>query len=322
MQRLRGQPGQRVEQRGAAVRVQMHRRLVQQQQRREAARLGRAARRGRARRRSAAPSAGRCWPARPARPVAASASAMSARCAPSGGDPAAASRARAAARPARSQSSTASAGAAARRSAIGQSSATRRPGTAPASAAGQRRVQARHQRRAGGRGGDGVARHGVLQRRPARRGRRGPAASRRLRLAIAVSCAATSRAWPGSSAQTSRSRKRRRPDAPSWNSRSICGVSQTAATRSASSAWLRGAAPSRRNTRRSAGPSGRRAGADVAGALRRVEAPGDRPGAGRAVAAPREVGQPRAAQAAAGHQQGDGFQQVGLARCRSARTAR
>ena len=62
--------------------------------------------------------------------------------------------------------------------------------------------------------------------------------------------AAISRAWPGSSAQTRRSRKRRRPDRPSWNRRSICGVSQTAAIRRAMSAWLRGAAPSRRKTRR------------------------------------------------------------------------
>ena len=52
------------------------------------------------------------------------------------------------------------------------------------------------------------------------------------------------------------SRNRRRPDAPSWNSRSICGVSQTVATTAATSAWLRGAAPFSRNTRRSAGPSG------------------------------------------------------------------
>ncbi len=53
-----------------------------------------------------------------------------------------------------------------------------------------------------------------------------------------------------------RSRKRRRPDAASWNSRSICGVNQTAATRSASSACARTGWPSRRKTRRSELPSG------------------------------------------------------------------
>ncbi len=116
--------------------------------------------------------------------------------------------------------------------------------------------------------------------RPARPGRPGRSASRRLRCAIAVSCAATSRACPGSSAQTRRSRKRRRPEAPSWNSRSICGVSQTAVMRDAISAWLRGAAPSRRKTRRSAGPSG---GVPVPMSSMpsgRGEAAGDRPGAG------------------------------------------
>ena len=83
-----------------------------------------------------------------------------------------------------------------------------------------------------------------------------PSRSSRLRPAIAASYEATCRACPGSSAQTSRSRNRRRPEAPSCNSRSICGVSHAIATRAAISAWLRGAAPSSRNTRRSAGPSG------------------------------------------------------------------
>ncbi len=73
---------------------------------------------------------------------------------------------------------------------------------------------------------------------------------------MAVSWAAISRAWPGSSAHTSRSRKRRRPDRPSRNSRSMRGVSQTAAMRRTISAWLRGVAPSRRKTRRSVAPSG------------------------------------------------------------------
>ena len=146
-----------------------------------------------------------------------------------------------------------------------------------------------------------------------------PSWSKRLRLPMAASCAAISRAWPGSSAQTSRSRKRRRPDRPSRNSRSICGVSQTAAMRAAISAWLRGAAPSRRNTRRCPGSGvgcwpapapglarglapgltrGWRAGADIGLALGCGEAASHRPTAGRAMAL--QVGGPRAAQAAAG----------------------
>ena len=60
-------------------------RLVEQQQRREAARLGDQRGVAEDRRRSAAPSAGRCWPGRPVSPLAASASAMSARCAPDRG---------------------------------------------------------------------------------------------------------------------------------------------------------------------------------------------------------------------------------------------
>ena len=209
----------------------------------------RSARHGPGSRRPAAPSARRCWRVPRQRRSSASASTMSARWAPIAAD---ARRGVATARPAarlsRSQSSTASAGAPSRRSAIGQARVMR--------AAGKRRQRRRHAR-SSARPGPAAPRwprpRAAPWRPPARPARTRsdvPSASRRLRCAVAASCAATSRAWPGSSAQTSRSRKRRRPDVPSWNSRSICGVSQTAATRAAISAWLRGAAPSRRNTRR------------------------------------------------------------------------
>ena len=138
-----------------------------------------------------------------------------------------------------------------------------------------------------------------------------PWASSRLRCAIAVSWAAISRAWPGSSAQTRRSRKRRRPAGPSWNRRSICGVSQMAANRAAMSAWDRGGSPSSRNTRRSSGPSGRHAGADIGLPQGAGESSSHGPMPGAAAAC--EIGQPRAPQAAAGRQHRYGFEQVGLA---------
>ncbi len=146
--------------------------------------------------------------------------------------------------------------AAARRSAIGQSSAMRAAGNGSAAPCGERRVEPRGQRRPRRRHGHRMPRDRILE--PGEPG--GVRACRRRAAGCArpcaVSWAATSRACAGSSAKTSRSRKRRRPAAPSWNSRSICGVSQTAASRAATSAWLRGAAPSRRKTRRSDGPSG------------------------------------------------------------------
>ena len=125
-------------------------------------------------------------------------------------------------------------------------------GNAPTAPPRKCRVQACHQGHARGGGGDGVARHGVLQ--PGEPGR-GP--DRALAPAGGCGCPWRRRA------RRSRGRGRvpaPRPagrgsgggrTAPSWNSRSICGVSQTAATRAAISAWLRGAAPSRRKTRRS-----------------------------------------------------------------------
>ena len=99
----------------------------------------------------------------------------------------------------------------------------------------------------------------------------------------------------------------------SENSRSICGVSQTAAARAAISAWLRGAAPLRRNTRRSGGPSGgvpvpMSVGSSLPWVWKR---PATAQSAGAAVA--REVGDAGAAQAAAGHQERNSLQQVGLA---------
>ena len=188
-------------------------------------------------------------------PVAASAKARSARCAPSEADPAAASPARASCRAARSQSSAASAGPLSSRSAIGSSRLRRAAGKRPAapcsSAALSWPVSARRAAAAA------TAWRAMLSSSAASHaGSAPPWASRRLRLDRAVSCAATSRAWPGSSAQTSRSRNRRRPDAPSPNRRSICGVSQTAARRAAMAACERGASPSRRKARRSGGPSG------------------------------------------------------------------
>ncbi len=160
---LRRQTQQGREQRRAAVGVEMHRRLVQQQQRREAARLRRAARHGRAPRRSAAPSAGRCWPARRAASRSASASAMSARWAPKAAVPAAASRARLAASPARSQSSTASAGTAGQ--ALGDRAAQRDAGgrEGGGGAGRQRRVEPCDQRGARSGHRDRMARHRILE---------------------------------------------------------------------------------------------------------------------------------------------------------------
>ena len=244
-------------------------------------------------------------------PVARSVSSMSVRCAPSAVVPAAASRARLAASPARSQSSTASAGStppADRRS--GRPGRSGPAGIAPRARLPACGVQPGHQGHPGGGGGDSVAGDGILQAGQPGAVLARPSASRRLRLPTAVSCAAISRAWPGSSAQTSRSRKRRRPDRPSWNNRSICGVSQTAATRRAMSAWLRGAAPSSRNTRRSA--SRLRQPVPMSGlALLRLQPRRDRPAAGAVLA--RQVGAAGTAQAAAGNQQRQRLQQVGLA---------
>ena len=257
----------------------------------------RSARHGRARRRSAAPSAGRCWPGRPA-----------------GRSPRRSAPCRRGARPARPRRRRRRARGwrpvpraanppppapvrlpAARRS--GRRSAIRAAGKAPAappaSAAFSRATSAARAAVAA------TAWRAIASSSPASQAASArPSASSRLRLAIAVSCAATSRAWPGSSAQTSRSRKRRRPAAPSWNSRSICGVSQTAATRAAISAWLRGAAPSRRNTRRSGRPVRRRAGADIdlargRGEPRRRPPRRRRPGPRRARSATRAPRRPR-----------------------------
>ena len=56
---------------------------------------------------------------------------------------------------------------------------------------------------------------------------------------------------PGRAPSTSRSRNRRRPPGPSRNRRSICGVSQSTPSCSASAAWPRAGSPSMRTTRRS-----------------------------------------------------------------------
>ena len=181
---------------------------------------------------------------------------MSARWAPSVLVPAAASAWRRAPSSCRSQVSTASAGSRSSRSATGSASTMRARGNAPL-ARGAALRRAPKLRRAAERA---TAWRATASSRPASQAGSGAAprsraaCSTRRRSASAASCAVASRAWPGSSAQTSRSRKRRRPVALSWNSVSICGVSQIAARRAAISAWLRGSAPSRRKTRRSALP--------------------------------------------------------------------
>ena len=73
------------------------------------------------------------------------------------------------------------------------------------------RVHPPHQRQARDSGGHGMPGHRVLQPGQPAPGRHAQCASSRFRCAMAASCAATSRAWPGSSAHTSRSRNRRRP---------------------------------------------------------------------------------------------------------------
>ena len=176
---------------------------------------------------------------------------MSARWAPSAAAPAAASVVREAARVARSQSSAPRAGPPARRSAMGDTRARR--GLREA-ARRRRRVQPRDEGRPAPRW---PRPRGAPWCPPAPRARRGRGAPTR-----AGGCAAPWRhraRRPRAHGRARRhtragSRKRRRPAAPSWNSRSICGVSQTALAWTASSAWLRGACPSRRNTRRSGGP--------------------------------------------------------------------
>ena len=286
----------------------MHRRFVQQQHRREAARLG--DQRGMAQddadqQRLLLAGAGAAPPACRSRhrPAPCRCGARRARRIP----PPRRGHA-AAARPSRSQSSTASAGVACQPLGDRAVQAHARRGKARRTAA-RAFIRATSAMRAAV---AATACRAIASSSPASQaGSARPSASSRLRCAMAASCAATSRAWPGSSAQTSRSRKRRRPDVPSWNSRSICGVSHTAATRAAISAWLRGAAPSRRNTRRSARAVRRAAGADIHLAVRRGEAAGNGPAAG--AAAPRQVGVARAAQAAAGNQQRHRLQQVGLA---------
>ena len=297
--------------RGAAVGIEVHRRFVEQQQRREAARLGDQRRHGA---RITPISSAFCSPVLASAagvPVAASVSAMSVRCAPSaggaGGGVARAAGGQAVAQPVLHRQ---------RRARLPAARRSGRPGRCgPAGNGRRRRLRApRSAAPPAPCARPWRPRRGAPSRPPARRARPGPgapSASRRLRWAMAASCAATSRAWPGSSAQTSRSRKRRRPDRPSWNSRSICGVSQTAATRAAISAWLRGAAPSRRNTRRSGGPSG---GVPVPISTS-PSAVAKRPATAQPPAPPcrAQVGGARAAQAAAGHQQRDRLQQVGLA---------
>ena len=163
-------------------------------------------------RRPAAPSAGRCWPARPAVPLGRvgehHVGAVRAQRGGAGRGVAGAAGGQLGAQPVLHRQRRA----VARRSAIGQASAdAARPGRRRRRRR-QRRVQPGHQRRARGGGGDRVARHGVLQAGQPGGVRAARRASRRLRCAMAVSWAATSRAWPGSSAQTRRSRKRRRPD--------------------------------------------------------------------------------------------------------------
>ena len=189
------------------------------------------------------------------KPVSASSICISARCAPTLAPPAAASPSRPAASVSRNQSSAAKAGCVRSRPATSSCNTSRaagKPPAAPSASTAFRRSTSPARAAVAA-----TACRAMLSSRPASQaGSAPPCANSRLRPDIAVSYADTSRAWPGSSAQTRRSRKRRRPEALSWNSRSICGVSQTHAQAFATSAWLRGAAPSRRNTRRSAGPSG------------------------------------------------------------------
>ena len=307
-QRLRRQLHQRGEQRRASLRIEMHRRFVQQQHRREAARLGdqRGMAQDDADQQRLLLAGGRKRRGRAGHGI--------------GQHHVGAVRAD------RGGSRGRIAGTRRRR---GCRAASPRP-PAPALPPAARRSAQSRPMRAAGKPGNGAtafiratsamraavaatACRAIASSSPASQaGSARPSASNRLRCAMAASCAATSRAWPGSSAHTSRSRKRRRPDVLSWNRRSICGVSHTAATRAAISAWLRGAAPSRRNTRRS-GRAGqaRAAGADIHLAVRRGEAAGHRPAAGAAM--PRQIGIACAAQAAARHQQRHRLQQIGLA---------
>jgi hypothetical protein len=191
---------------------------------------------------------------------------------------------------------------------MGQSSDMRARGKRPAAPSASADLQPGDEVGPRGGGSDRVPGHRVP---PARRARRDPlpCPSSRLRSAIAAWWAATSRAWDSSSAKTSRSRKRRRPEALSPNSRSICGVSQTAATRAAMRPGC-AAARHRAGRRGARSAPGRTAGADVERPSGRLEAPGDRPGCG---AMPRHVGDPGTAQAAPRGQQRDGFKQVRLA---------
>ena len=211
------------------------------------------------------------------------------------------------------------------------------PSTAPASAQarprerrprlGARPRRGRRPARAGRPRWRRRARPSAARARRARRGSRPPARPRpqqpralAQRLLVGVE---PRRHGSGSRPSTSRSRKRRRSPGASRNSRSICGVSQTTASRSAERRLA-----ARRARRRCctqpplallAAAARIAPGAELDRARRPVrELRGDAPrrrarprlgAAGRAV----DLGQPRLAQAAAGGQERDRLQQVGLA---------
>ena len=225
--------------------------------------------------------------------------------------------ARSAARSARSASSTASAGWSVqrRRDRAEQVQPRGREGAGRA-ARRQHRVQPQRQGPPGGRGGDGVARHRILQPgQPARRRARpfgqqavalGHGVVMRRDLARMARAPAPRPGGRGSGGGR---------EAPSWNSRSICGVSQTAATRSASSAWVRSGCAVQAEGAARPGPPSAAVPVPMSKRARGRRRSGPQAAQGRAAPsdAPADLAHARAAQAAAGAEQADRLQQVGLA---------